>query len=151
MELLKGKKTYLAAGSLVLLGAGLIWAGQPSIGMLAVLQGLGLVGLGDRANRHQSEILLAIQDAGKLALDARGGGASAAASDLAKLAADSIQGMTLADLQERVTPRVLDEPQAAKWPEGYTVKDGFSVPLARALGTKPQEAAATAAMTEVGK
>jgi hypothetical protein len=63
-QFLVGKKTYLIAGLLVALGVWMVLRGQVANGMSVVLFGLGFVGLGDRANRHQSEILQAIDDMG---------------------------------------------------------------------------------------
>ena len=64
IQFLAGKKTYISAGALILVGVVLVWLGQSSLGMMAVLQGFGLVGLGAKAERHQSEILQAVQDMG---------------------------------------------------------------------------------------
>ena len=61
-----GKKTYLAAGGLALLGIWLVMHGFEEIGMYSILTGAAFGGLGDKANRHQAEILAAIEDAGRI-------------------------------------------------------------------------------------
>lgn len=90
MQLLAGRKTYIVAGALVLLGLWMVLSGAASEGMSVILFGLGFTSLGDRANRHQAEILAAIKTAGAIAIEVKSGsgGAAAAARDLAKLAAD---------------------------------------------------------------
>jgi len=113
MELLQGKKTYLAAVLLMLLGGVLISAGQPSLGMVAVLQGLGLVGLGDKANRHQSEILAAIQEAGRVAIDLENRNPMALKEDGAAFVR---QVMSTQELKNRLTPH--PPPERAGWTSG---------------------------------
>ena len=76
MNWLKGKKTYISAVGLVLLGVALVTRGADGIGMYCILTGAGLVGLGDRANRHRAEILQAIFE-----MDALAGVPSAANHD----------------------------------------------------------------------
>lgn len=88
---LEGKKTYLAAVALVILGILLIFAGENGTGMEAVLLGAAVAGLGDRANRHQAEILATIQDLGKLAADARSKAPAIALDDAVKVIGDALQ------------------------------------------------------------
>jgi hypothetical protein len=80
-QFLAGKKTYIVAGLLVALGVLMVLKGQTTNGMSVVLFGFGFVGLGDRANRHQSEILQAIQDGGRIAIDMQTGNKPALAVD----------------------------------------------------------------------
>jgi hypothetical protein len=144
MELLQGKKTYLAAGLLVLLGVNLILAGQPSVGMLAILQGLGLVGLGDKANRHQSEILAAIQDAGRIAVDLETKNPAALKEDGSAFVR---QVMSVQELKDRLTPHGWYPPEeatAGSPPEraGWV---GGTLPSAEDLDQVAQESKAAAA------
>jgi hypothetical protein len=85
MKFLEGKKTYIVALVLVLLGAYLaIWY-EPVTGTAVIFVGLGMTTLGTRMNRHQREVLdvltairkvvvekqpLGIQDKARLAGDA---------------------------------------------------------------------------------
>jgi hypothetical protein len=54
MNALKGKKTYIAAGLLALVGVGLIGLRQTSLGLMAICQAGAMVGLGDRVNSRRS-------------------------------------------------------------------------------------------------
>ena len=57
---LVGKKTYIAAGVVVVLGLIAILDSNPAndfIGMSLVVMGLGLAGLGAKADRHHAEML----------------------------------------------------------------------------------------------
>jgi hypothetical protein len=73
MNWLTGKKTYIAAGALVVLGVVLVALKQTAMGLQMICVGAGFVGLGDKANRHQAEVLAAIQDAGRIVVDVKAG------------------------------------------------------------------------------
>jgi hypothetical protein len=100
---LDGKKTYIAAGALAILGAVLILNGDTGTGMESILVGAALAGLGDRANRHQAEILAAVQDIGKLATDAKSGSAGITADDAIKVIGDALQLKAAAAQDRRPT------------------------------------------------
>jgi hypothetical protein len=89
MKVLTGRKTYLVAAALIALGCWMVWRGSVSEGSSVILFGLGFTSLGDRANRHQAEILQAIQDAGKVALEIRADAVNPA--DVAKLVGDAVR------------------------------------------------------------
>ena len=81
MSCLKGKKTIIG-GILVMAGAvAAVFVGRldPTFGTVVFGFGASIAGYGDKANRHQAEILEALTDIAKVAAD-RG--------DKGKLAAD---------------------------------------------------------------
>ncbi len=90
MNWLKGKKTYISAGALAVLGVGLVVLRQPALGVQAICLGAGLAGLGDRANRHQAEILQTIQNAVRIATDAKAGNKAALAVDISAAAGQAL-------------------------------------------------------------
>lgn len=81
MNWLTGKKTYIATAALAIMGASLVWRGFDVIGLYCLLTAAGFIGLGDRANRHQAQVLAAIKGLGQLAADVKAGDKAAAAAD----------------------------------------------------------------------
>jgi hypothetical protein len=79
LNFLKGKKTYLAAGLLAALGVWTVLHGQADLGLYMIVSAAGFVGLGDRANRHQTQILSMIQAGAHVASDIRAKRAPSAA------------------------------------------------------------------------
>jgi hypothetical protein len=60
MKVLEGKKTYLVALVLALLGLYLGVAVDPAIGVAVILTAAGMTAIGARVTRHQREILDAV-------------------------------------------------------------------------------------------
>lgn len=51
MRVLSGWKTYIAAGTAVVVGAALVYVGQGTEGLAFINGGLGLLGLGHKADK----------------------------------------------------------------------------------------------------
>lgn len=78
----RGKKTILG-GALVIAGAvGGVWYGKldPTSGLTVAGIGLSIAGYGAKANRHQAELLAALQGVARIGADVRAG--KPAAGDL---------------------------------------------------------------------
>ena len=98
MSWLRGKKTIIG-GSLVMLGAVLaVTFGHlvPELGVMVFGVGASIAGYGDKANRHQAELLAALTELQQVGVDMRTKNAVVAISGLAGAA-------------DVLTPAVADE------------------------------------------
>jgi hypothetical protein len=79
----EGKKTILG-GAVILAGAvAAVWLGKvdPATGLTLAGVGLSIVGYGDKANRHQAELLTALQGVAQVGADIRAGNKQQAVKD----------------------------------------------------------------------
>jgi hypothetical protein len=84
----QGKKTILG-GSLVIAGAAAgVWYGKldPASALTVAGVGLSIAGFGAKANRHQSELLAALQGISEAGADVRAGRPGALAADVEVMA-----------------------------------------------------------------
>ncbi len=90
MNWLNGKKTYIAAMALAALGIWLVLRGFVEMGMYCIMTAAGFVGLGDRANRHQAQVLTAIGDLGQVIAAAKGKQPELALDEVFKVIGDAL-------------------------------------------------------------
>jgi hypothetical protein len=69
MTVLNGKKTYIAAAALFLLGAFLIYSGSAEAGVMPIAMALGFIGLRSNQQRNAQMIARALADVKQVALD----------------------------------------------------------------------------------
>lgn len=84
-----GKKTILGGGLVILAGVAGVWYGKLEAvdGVTLVGVGLSIAGFASKANRHQAELLTALEGVGQAGVDARAGNRTAAVQDLESTAA----------------------------------------------------------------
>jgi hypothetical protein len=90
MNWLIGKKTYITAAALLMMGVSLVMRGFVELGLYCILSAAGFFGLGDRANRHQAQILAVIGDLAQLVTDAKSKAPGIALNDAAKAIGDAL-------------------------------------------------------------
>ncbi len=96
----QGKKT-MVGGSLVMAAAVAgVWYGKldPVSGMTLLGIGISIAGFSAKANRHQAELLTALEGVAKVGADMRAGNQTAAAED-AKGTAAAIAGQFVSGIQ----------------------------------------------------
>ena len=78
----QGKKTILGGAAILAAAAG-VWYGKfdAVTGVTLVGAGLSVIGWGDKANRHQAELLTALEGVAKAGVDFRAGNRSQAIQD----------------------------------------------------------------------
>ncbi|MGO8759347.1 MAG: hypothetical protein ACLQG3_14605 [Terracidiphilus sp.] len=76
----EGKKTILGGGLVMVAGVAGVWVGKidATTGLAVLGFGLSIAGMGAKANRHQAQLLDALQAVSKVAADERAGNADAA-------------------------------------------------------------------------
>lgn len=79
----QGKKTILGGGLVMAAGVAGVWFGKvdPATGLGVVGAGLSIAGMGAKANRHQAQLLEALQAVSAVAADQRAGNTAAAIQD----------------------------------------------------------------------
>jgi hypothetical protein len=90
---LAGKKTYLTAGALSILGIAVVVLrpGLEEVGVGMVIAAGSIAGLGDRLNRHQAEVLTEIRALAQLVEDAAEKKPIATISDAIQVIDDAIK------------------------------------------------------------
>jgi hypothetical protein len=80
----QGKKTIVGGGLLMASAVAGVWLGKldPVLGMGVVGAGLSIAGFSAKANRHQEELLTALQGVALAGADERAGKSALAAQDL---------------------------------------------------------------------
>lgn len=90
MKALAGKKTYIAAVLLAVVGIYVGVVVDPSIGVAIFLSAASIAGLGDRMNRYQQELLDALDAVRKVALEKK----ALTEAEHARLVADAVSVAT---------------------------------------------------------
>lgn len=79
----QGKKTMLGGGLVMAAAVAGVWYGKldAASGLMVLGVGLSIAGFSAKANRHQAELLTALQGVAKVGADERAGDAGAATQD----------------------------------------------------------------------
>ncbi len=102
----QGKKTILGGALVMVAAVAGVWYGKldPTVGLTLLGVGLSIAGMGAKFNRHQAELLIALQGVAQTGADERAGkpaqvilqDVSQTAGQLAPTAIDYVSGLALA-------------------------------------------------------
>jgi hypothetical protein len=83
---LQGKKAMLGGALIAIAGISAIWMGvmSPESGLTLVGAGIAVIGFADKANRHQAELLAALEGVAKAGVQYRAGDRAAAVQEIEK-------------------------------------------------------------------